>query len=178
MWTTTYLSSLRKEADALNYAVLSGIPSKKTFVFHAEDFENNLKIYGSAHSRIFKKSTNFATTVVCKVGAKVMFLTNSMLADKGISNGSIGVITDILQNSDVEAAFPTKDGIQVRHFHHNLKLRNTPVANNKRSRRSYKSTGLHHALSPMEQNIGVLNFLLLMPLHLQSIKCKVYLYLP
>jgi hypothetical protein len=42
-----------------------------------------------------------------------MFLTNSMLADKGISNGSIGVIIDILDNNDVKAAFPTWDGIQV-----------------------------------------------------------------
>jgi hypothetical protein len=30
---------------------------------------------------------------------KVMFLTNSMLAEKVISNGSIGVITDILDNN-------------------------------------------------------------------------------
>jgi len=42
-----------------------------------------------------------------------MFLTNSMLADKGIANGSIGVITDLLDNDDVKAAFPTQDGIQV-----------------------------------------------------------------
>jgi hypothetical protein len=39
--------------------------------------------------------------------------TNSMLSDKGISNGSIGVITNLLSGDEVEAAFPTKDGIQV-----------------------------------------------------------------
>jgi hypothetical protein len=43
-----------------------------------------------------------------------MFLTNSMLSTKGIANGSIGVITDVLDNGRVDAAFPTKDGIQVR----------------------------------------------------------------
>lgn len=36
-----------------------------------------------------------------------MFLTNSMLIDKGISNGSIGVITNLLPDDEVEAAFPT-----------------------------------------------------------------------
>jgi hypothetical protein len=36
-----------------------------------------------------------------------------MLSDKGISNKSIGVITQLLQGGDVEAAFPTTDGIQV-----------------------------------------------------------------
>jgi hypothetical protein len=46
-----------------------------------------------------------------------MFLTNSMLADKGISNGSIGVITNILDNKDIETAFPTRDGIQVQSLH-------------------------------------------------------------
>jgi hypothetical protein len=42
-----------------------------------------------------------------------MFLTNGMLGDKGISNSSIGVITKIFDNEDIETAFPTMDGIQV-----------------------------------------------------------------
>jgi hypothetical protein len=41
--------------------------------------------------------------------------------------------------------------------------------------RIYNSTCPHHIFSSTEQNIGVLNFLLLMPLHTQSIKCKVCL---
>ena len=68
---------------------------------------------GTENSRVFKRGTNFPSQVICNIGAKVMFLTNSMLADKGIANGSIGVITDILQDNAVEAAFPTRDGIQV-----------------------------------------------------------------
>jgi hypothetical protein len=43
-----------------------------------------------------------------------MFLTNSMLSSKGIANGPLGVITDILHNGDIEAAFRTEEGIQVR----------------------------------------------------------------
>ena len=81
--------------------------------YNAVDFENGEKVSGTEFSRIFKRGTNFPSMVICNIGAKVMFLTNSMLAENGISNGSIGVITNILDNDDIEAAFPTQDGIQV-----------------------------------------------------------------
>ena len=42
-----------------------------------------------------------------------MFLTNSMLKSKGIANGSLGIVTAILENGDIEAAFPTQEGIEV-----------------------------------------------------------------
>jgi len=113
VWDTTYLSSLRKEADAMNHTVLSGMPRDKAITFNAIDFENGERLEGTELSRIFKRGTNFPSKVVCNIGAKVMFLTNSMLADKGIANGSVGVITDILDNNDVEAAFPTRNGIEV-----------------------------------------------------------------
>jgi hypothetical protein len=53
-------------------------------------------------------------TVVCTLGAKVMFLINAMLVIKGISNGIVGVIISVDANGKVEAAFPTKNGIKVR----------------------------------------------------------------
>ncbi|KID83911.1 DNA helicase PIF1, ATP-dependent [Metarhizium guizhouense ARSEF 977] len=118
MWNTTYLSSLRDEAAALNHAVLSGMPSENPiFVSKAEDFENGVRLQNLEHSKVFNKGTNFPSSVVCTVGAKVMFLTNSMLSERGISNGSIGVITNLLPDDEVEAAFPTKDGIQIMHLH-------------------------------------------------------------
>jgi hypothetical protein len=112
-WDTTYLCSLRKEADAMNHTVLSGMPLDRAVTFNAVDFENGERLEGPENSRIFKRGTNFPSKVICNIGAKVMFLTNSMLADKGIANGSIGVITDILHDNTVEAAFPTRDGIEV-----------------------------------------------------------------
>jgi hypothetical protein len=112
-WDTTYLCSLRKEADAMNHTVLSGMPRDRAVTFNAIDFENGERLEGQENSRIFKRGTNFPSKVICNIGTKVMFLTNSMLADKGIANGSIGVITDILHDNTVEAAFPTRDGIQV-----------------------------------------------------------------
>jgi hypothetical protein len=53
-------------------------------------------------------------TVICTPGAKVIFLINVMLAIKGISNGTVGIIISINANSKVKAAFLTKNGIKVR----------------------------------------------------------------
>jgi hypothetical protein len=43
-----------------------------------------------------------------------MFLINAILITKGISNKIIGVIISVDTNSKVEAAFPTKNRIEVR----------------------------------------------------------------
>ena len=52
--------------------------------------------------------------IVYTPGVKVMFLTNAMLATKGISNRIVGVIISVDADSKVEAAFPTKNRIKVR----------------------------------------------------------------
>ena len=53
-------------------------------------------------------------TVICTPGAKVMFLINVILVTKGISNRTVGIIISVNINGKVEAAFPTKNGIEVR----------------------------------------------------------------
>jgi ATP-dependent exoDNAse (exonuclease V) alpha subunit len=98
------------------------MPTDEGFVSIAIDYKGNQRIHVGDYSQTFKRGTNFLSTVTCKVGAKAMSLTNGMLSDKGISNRSIGVITQILQGGDVEAALPTKDGIQVRCIRCNFKL--------------------------------------------------------
>ena len=115
MWTSTYLCPLRDEAEALNRLAINGLPDNDdSVVFYAEDYENDERIDNTDRSTVFKKGTNFPSVVICKVGAKVMYLTNSMLSSRGIANGSLGIITDFLANGDIVAAFPTADGIQVR----------------------------------------------------------------
>lgn len=112
MWNTTYLSSLYDEAAALNHAVLSGMPSENPiFVLISEDFKNGVRLQNLEHLKVFNKGTNFPSLVVCTIRAKVMFLTNSMLSERGISNGSISVITNLLPDNEVKAVFPIKDGI-------------------------------------------------------------------
>lgn len=97
----------------MNHTVLSGMPRDKAVTYNAINFENGKRLEGPDLSRIFKRGTNFPSKVIRNVGAKVMFLANSMLAAKGISNGSIGLIIAILDNDEVKAAFPTREGIQV-----------------------------------------------------------------
>ena len=40
-----------------------------------------------------------------------MFLTNSILISKNITNESLGVIIGFLENRDIEVVFPIKEGI-------------------------------------------------------------------
>ena len=98
------------------------MPNNNTVTYKILDFENRVLQQGTEYLKIFKKGTNFAKTVVCKPGAKVMFLTNSILADKGISNRSISVVTEIIGSEEIEAVFPTKDRIQVRGIYCSLNL--------------------------------------------------------
>ena len=114
LWNTTFLTSLRSEARLLNQTVLDSIPTNDdTFVSVVNDYQNNQPVETAEDSTIFKNGTNILRTVVCTPGAKVMFLTNAMLATKGISNGSVGVIISVDPDGKVEAAFLTKNGIEV-----------------------------------------------------------------
>jgi hypothetical protein len=53
-------------------------------------------------------------TIIYTLGAKVIFLINTILITKGISNKTVGIIISINTNSKVKAAFPTKNRIKVR----------------------------------------------------------------
>jgi hypothetical protein len=55
-------------------------------------------------------------TIIYTLSAKVIFLINVMLIIKGISNRIVGVIISVNTNGKVEAAFLTKNGIEVRAF--------------------------------------------------------------
>ncbi|KAH8789955.1 hypothetical protein F5882DRAFT_292476, partial [Hyaloscypha sp. PMI_1271] len=61
--------------------------------------------------RVFRKGTNFPPIVTCKIGAKVIFLTNSILISKNIINRSLSIIIGFLENGDIEVVFPIKEGI-------------------------------------------------------------------
>jgi predicted ATP-grasp superfamily ATP-dependent carboligase len=54
---------------------------------------------------------NFLPIVTYKVGAKVIFLTNSILISKNIINKSLSIIISFLENRDIEVVFPIKEGI-------------------------------------------------------------------
>src|SRR5436190_21093697 len=100
--------------------MLSTLPKSKSAssIFYAIDYEeyrvleNNKENNGSSNSRTFKKGTNFPLTISCIVGAKVMFLTNSII-DKGISNSTCSIIVSLQPNNKPNVVFPTRDKIQV-----------------------------------------------------------------
>jgi len=123
-YMTTFLCSLKADAFRLNKLVLSTLPKSESAgsIFHAIDceegrvLENDEKNDSGSDSKTFKKGTNFPRAVSCLIGAKVMFLTNSMI-DQGISNGTCGVIVSLRLNGEPNVAFPTKDGIRVRQLH-------------------------------------------------------------
>jgi len=77
------------------------------------DYQNNQPIETAEDSTIFKNGTNIPRTVVYTLSAKVIFLTNTMLVIKGISNRSVGVIISVNLNGKVEAVFLTKNRIEV-----------------------------------------------------------------
>ena len=52
----------------------------------------------------FKHQTNLPQSVHLQEGARVMFL-NNKLFDDDICNGTIGIITDIIDNTSVEVTF-------------------------------------------------------------------------
>jgi hypothetical protein len=63
---------------------------------------------------IFKNGTNILRTIVCTLGAKVIFLINAILIIKGISNKIVGVIISVNTNNKVKAVFLTKNRIKVK----------------------------------------------------------------
>ena len=63
----------------------------------------------------FKKATNYPELLYLKVGAKIMFLNNSLI-DHKISNGTCGVIPQVEENGDPHVAFPVRGGIEVNYY--------------------------------------------------------------
>ena len=119
----TFLCSLKNDAFWMNKLILSTLQNRilqvqysKQLSLDCEDgkvLEYEEEYDNSADLRTFKRGMNFPRTVSCIVGAKVMFLTNSMI-DQGISNSTCGVILSLRPNGEPNVAFPTKYGIRVR----------------------------------------------------------------
>ena len=81
----------------MNDIALIGLPgSSEIKFFEAEDYKNDKPLINTLRLRIFRKGTNFPNDMTCRIRAKVIFLTNSILSSKGITNGSLSVITTLL----------------------------------------------------------------------------------
>ena len=65
---------------------------------------------------IFKNGTNMPRTIVYTPGAKVIFLINTILIIKGISNRIISIIISVNINNKVKVVFLIKNRIKVKAF--------------------------------------------------------------
>jgi ATP-dependent exoDNAse (exonuclease V) alpha subunit len=111
-YLTTFLVSYRRTADRLNAATLDSLVTDDHNWHIAVDREDGKVLSGDAHLRTFKRGTNFPLQVDCIVGAKVMFLNNTMLT-VGISNGSCGVVVSLRGQGLPNVAFAVAEGIRV-----------------------------------------------------------------
>jgi len=111
-YLTTYIVSYRAEANRLNQLLLDSLNCSQQFQHHAKDYEENRILQGHTTSRIFSQATNLPSIVTIAIGAKVMYLTNTLMS-QGICNSSCGIITAIGSSGYPTIAFPTSDGIKV-----------------------------------------------------------------
>jgi ATP-dependent exoDNAse (exonuclease V) alpha subunit len=91
---TTFLVGLRSTAAALNAemtAMLCDV-THSTYTYVSINFEGETMIRHGESERSFKRHTNYPVLLNISVGAKVMFLNNTLISQH-VSNGSIGIVT-------------------------------------------------------------------------------------
>jgi hypothetical protein len=88
------LVGLRSAAAALNAemtAMLCDV-THSTYTYVSVNFEGETMIHHSESERSFKRHTNYPVLLNISVGAKVMFLNNTLISQH-VSNESIGIVT-------------------------------------------------------------------------------------
>jgi hypothetical protein len=104
--------SLRDHAHTINTIILDHIPTPPKVNYAVDRSENDLLSLQQTQSS-FKRETNLPNSVDIKVGARVMFLDNSLIIS-GISNGTTGVvINESADDGHPHVMFPTSHGIEV-----------------------------------------------------------------
>jgi len=56
--------------------------------------------------------TNYPSELTLAIGARVMYLNNNQFK-YGLYNGSIGIVTKIYNQENIEVSFPLNDGIKI-----------------------------------------------------------------
>ena len=117
VWQSTFIVSRRDTARNINDFIAQSL-SLTPMISHAIDCEGNRILNLSETAKSFKHYTNLPEEVNLCVGARVMFLDNSLIQHR-ISNGTTGVITELL-NDDTDngsiypvVIFPTENGVEV-----------------------------------------------------------------
>jgi len=111
---TTFITGFKQLAYNFNTIITSQLPSlnpdQPSLISVAIDYYNDELKDITETDKLFNKHTNYPCEVILKEGSRVMFLNNKYFS-KGIYNGSIGVILKVLNESLIEVAFPTSNGM-------------------------------------------------------------------
>ncbi len=110
LYATTHIVNTRQAANTINQTLCDHLPFDDTcnepinsLAKDTLDFE----ILNNQHTiSQFKHQTNLPESVHLQEGARVMFLNNKLFTDQ-ICNGTIGIVTKIVDEVNVEVTFPT-----------------------------------------------------------------------
>jgi ATP-dependent exoDNAse (exonuclease V) alpha subunit len=110
--------SHRATSQNINSIISMSLPSfnpdEESFTSISIDFVNNEQWSLYQADKIFMHHTNYPSELNLAVGVRVMYLNNNQFKH-GLYNGSIGIITKIFNQENVEVAFPLNDGIKIFH---------------------------------------------------------------
>ena len=112
---TTYICGFRQEADTINNLICSFLPvfeniSSGSFISVATDYINSEECAPKEYDKQFRHHTNLPSELMVREGARVMFLTNKLFKEE-LCNGSIGIVTRLIDENQIEVAFPIDSGI-------------------------------------------------------------------
>ena len=87
------------------------ISDGKFLILQSIDSINSTRWDPSSSEPIFKTKTNLSTSIRLQLGARVMFLNNSLIK-QGICNGTVGIITNLdIPNDSIHVAFSIRGSI-------------------------------------------------------------------
>jgi ATP-dependent exoDNAse (exonuclease V) alpha subunit len=113
--SSTHIVGLRQIADDINSLISRCLPfndrCSDPLASLAIDMLNFEMIDNESDNHLsFKNHTNLPKSVTLQEGSRVMFL-NNILFEHSICNGSIGVITKVVDDENIEVTFPTTDNL-------------------------------------------------------------------
>ena len=122
VWQSTFIVARRDTAHTINDFIAQSL-SLTPIICSAIDCEGDRVLNLSESAKSFKQYTNLPEEVNLCVGGRVMFLDNSLICN-GISNGTTGVITEIIVDDPDDprlihpiVVFPTENGAEVPRLH-------------------------------------------------------------
>ena len=112
---TTHICGFRHEANSINNLICGFLPTVEniptgSLILIAVDHINHTECEPKEYDKQFRHYTNLPSELTIREGARVMFLTNKLF-NENLCNGSIGVVTKLIDEDNIEVAFPIDSGI-------------------------------------------------------------------